>query len=335
MSNQIKNVVMKQKPIVKTDFQIPGLKKIYEGKVRDVYCTETGMLIIVVTDRVSAFDEVLPIGIPWKGQVLNQIASKFLDLAEGEGMNTWKLNDIHPMVTVGVKAEPIMVEMIVRGYLTGSLWRDIYSQGGREICGIILPDGMKEFEQFQEPIVTPTTKAEAGHDENISPTEIIERGLVTKEQYDEMERMSLELFTMGTEFAMDQGLILIDTKYEFGFYNGGIVLIDEIHTPDSSRYCYEEGYLENFGAGIPPRSLDKEFLRQWLIANQFQGKPGQQMPEFTDEFIQEISERYLELYGNIMGEKFVQIEYSIEEIESVITDFIEGLAEVEHPETES
>lgn len=332
MSNQIKNIIMKQKPIVKTDFQIPGLKKIYKGKVRDVYEINAGMLIIVVTDRISAFDQVLPVGIPYKGQILNQIASKFLDMAEENDINTWKLNDIHPMVTVGVKAQPIMVEMIVRGYLTGSLWRDIYSKGGREICGITLPDGMKEFEQFQQPMVTPTTKAESGHDENISPQEIIERGLATKQQYDEMERMSLELFTMGTDFAMDQGLILVDTKYEFGSYNTGIVLIDEIHTPDSSRYWYEENYLENFEVGTPPRSLDKEFLRQWLIVNQFQGQSGQKMPEFTDEFVEEISERYLELYRNIMGEKFVQAEYSLEEIESVIKIFMEGLSEVENPE---
>ena len=325
---------MKQSPIVKTDFQISGLTKIYEGKVRDVYCTDTGMLIIVVTDRVSAFDQVLPVGIPYKGQVLNQIASKFLDMAEANGINTWKLNDIHPMVTLGVKAQPIMVEMVVRGYLTGSLWRDIYSKGGREICGITLPDGMSEFAQFDEPIVTPTTKVESGHDQNISPAEIIERGLATQDQYDEMKRISLELFAMGTDFAMDQGLILIDTKYEFGSFNGGVLLIDEIHTPDSSRYCYEEGYFENFMAGIPPRSLDKEFLRQWLIAKGFRGESDQSMPEFTDEFVEEVSERYLELYGNIMGEKFVQCEYNLEEIESAISDFIEGLAEVNNPEME-
>jgi phosphoribosylaminoimidazole-succinocarboxamide synthase len=331
MSNQIKTASMKQKPIVKTDFQIPGLTKIYEGKVRDVYCTNSGMLIIVVTDRVSAFDQVLPIGIPYKGQVLNQLASKFLDMAEENGINTWKLYDVHPMVTVGVQAEPIMVEMVIRGYLTGGAWREKYSKGLREICGITLPDGMREFEQFQEPMVTPTSKAEAGHDENISPTQIVERGLTTKQQYDEMERMSLELFTMGTDFAMDQGLILIDTKYEFGMYNGGIILIDEIHTPDSSRYCYEENYLENFEAGVPPRSLDKEFLRQWLIANQFQGNPGQKLPEFTDNFVQKVSELYMELYGNIMGEKFVQTEYSLEDIESAIRNFMEGLVEVDNP----
>lgn len=322
---------MEQKPILGTDFQIPGLKKIYTGKVRDVYETKDGMMIIVVTDRISAFDRVLMKGIPFKGQVLNQIASKFLDEAEGIDINTWKLNDIHPMVTVGVKAEPIMVEMIVRGYLTGSLWRDIYSKGGREICGIKLPDGMKEFEQFPEPIVTPTTKAESGHDENISPEEIISRGLATKEQYDEMERMSLELFNMGTEFAMEQGLILVDTKYEFGMFNGGIILIDELHTPDSSRYWYEEGYLEAFEAGKSPRSLDKEFVRQWLLSQGFKGEKDQQMPEFTEEFVEEISERYLELYGNIMGKKLVKVEYSLEEIEAAIKDFLSGLEEVEQP----
>ena len=324
---------MKQKPILGTDFQIPGLKKIYTGKVRDVYETTDELIIIVVTDRISAFDVVLSKGIPFKGQVLNQIASKFLDKAETMDINTWKLNDIHPMVTIGVKAKPIMIEMIVRGYLTGSLWRDIYSKGGREICGVILPDGMKEFEQFPNPIVTPTTKAESGHDENISPAAIIASGLASKEQYDEMERMSLELFDMGTEFAMEQGLILVDTKYEFGTFNGGTMLIDELHTPDSSRYWYEEGYLESFEAGKVPRSLDKEFVRQWLLSQGFKGESDQQMPEFTDEFVKEISERYLELYGNIMGEKLLQVEYSLEEIEQAIKVFLEGYAEVEHPKT--
>lgn len=326
---------MKQKPILGTDFQISGLKKIYTGKVRDVYeytYNEITYLFVVVTDRISAFDVVLPRGIPFKGQVLNKIASKFLDMAEEEGIPTWKINEIHPMVTVGIKAEPIMVEMIVRKYLTGSAWRETYSKGGRQICGITLPDGMKEFEAFEDLIVTPTTKAKSGHDEDISPEEIVERGLVTKQQYNLMDVMATSLFDMGTEFAMDQGLILVDTKYEFGIHKGTIILIDEIHTPDSSRYWYEEGYFENFEAGNPPRSLDKEFVRQWLIANKFTGNAGEEMPEFTDEFIEEVSERYLELYRNIMGEELQQVEYTLEEIESSIRNFIEGLTEVENPE---
>lgn len=317
---------MKKKPILTTNFQIPGLTKIHEGKVRDLYITDTGVLIIVVTDRISAFDKVLPVGIPYKGQVLNQIAFQFLDMAEHyDNINTWKIEKIHPMVTVGVMAEPIMVEMIVRGYLTGSLWRDIYSKGGREICGIALPDGMKEFEKFKDPIITPTTKSETGHDQNISPKEIIENGLASKEEYEEMEILSRKLFNMGTDFAMGQGLILLDTKYEFGRYNEEIIVIDEIHTPDSSRYCYEEGYLESFKAGIAPRSLDKEFLRQWLIENRFQGKPDQQIPECTDEFVEKISKRYIELYQNIMPKEFVPIDYSIEEIESIIKKFMKEL----------
>jgi phosphoribosylaminoimidazole-succinocarboxamide synthase len=288
---------------------------------------------MVATDRISAFDKVLPKGIPFKGQVLNQIASKFLDAAEENGIcTTWKLNDIHPMVTLGVKAEPLKVEMIVRGYNTGGCWRDIYSQGGREICGLILPEGMREFEQFSKPIVTPTTKAEEGHDLNISPEEIVAQGLATWEQYQEMEEISLQLFALGTDIAAEQGLILIDTKYEFGIYDGSIILIDEIHTPDSSRYCYEEGYIEAFEARKAPRSLDKEFVRQWLISQGFKGNPEQEMPEITDEFVIEISNRYMELYQNVMGEKLKQTPYSLEDIEAAIKDFIVALDDMEEPD---
>lgn len=325
---------MKQNPILGTDFQILGLKKIYIGKVRDVYeytYNEITYVFVVVTDRISAFDKVLPKGIPYKGQVLNQIASKFLDMADENDIPTWKINEIHPMMTVGIKAQPIMVEMIVRKYLTGSLWRDIYSKGGREICGLQLNDDMKEFQPFEDVIVTPTTKAESGHDENISPEEIVERGLATKQQYELMDVMATSLFDMGTQFADNRKLILVDTKYEFGIHNGEVILIDEIHTPDSSRYWYEEGYFENFEAGKSPRSLDKEFVRQWLINQGFTGNAGQEMPEFSDEFIQEISERYMELYKNIMGEELQQFEYSPEDIESAIRNFIEELDEVKNP----
>ncbi|MEI6673084.1 MAG: phosphoribosylaminoimidazolesuccinocarboxamide synthase [bacterium] len=325
---------MKQNPILGTDFQIPGLKKIHTGKVRDVYTYESKgetYVFMVVTDRISAFDQILPVGIPYKGQVLNQISSKFLDMAEEHEISTWKINDIHPMVTVGVKAQPIMVEMIVRSYLTGSLYRDIYSKGGREICGITLPDDMLEFQQFEEFLVTPTTKAVSGHDQNISPKEIIQQGLATQEQYDEMESIALNLFEIGTEDAEYSGLILVDTKYEFGLYKGQVMLIDEIHTPDSSRYWYEESYFPNFMAGEAPRALDKEFVRQWLIQQGFKSDEGQIMPEIPEEFIQEVSDRYIELYNNIMGEDIQKIEYSLEDIETAIKDFIDGLEQMENP----
>ncbi|MFZ2151403.1 MAG: phosphoribosylaminoimidazolesuccinocarboxamide synthase [Candidatus Absconditicoccaceae bacterium] len=325
---------MKQKPILGTDFQISGLKKIHTGKVRDVYAYEHKgeiYLFMVVTDRISAFDVVLPRGIPFKGQVLNQIASRFLDLADEEGISTWKINEIHPMVTVGIKTEPIMVEMIVRGRLTGSLWR-LYKEGVREVCGITLPDGMKEWDEFPDgPIVTPTTKAVSGHDENISPEEIVKQGLATKRQYDFMDVLATSLFDMGTGFSMEKGLILVDTKYEFGIYKDAIFLNDEIHTPDSSRYLYEEGFEENVKAGKAPKSLDKEFVRQWLLSQGFKGDPGQIMPELTDEFIAQVSDRYLELYEKIMGEKLQQVEYDLEGIEAAIKLFVEGLEEVEQP----
>ncbi len=318
--------------IVKTDFQIPGVKKIHTGKVRDIYEVEgKDLLVVIATDRISAFDVVLPVGIPFKGSVLNEVAFDFLGKAEAAGIcDTWIVNKIHPMVTVGRKVKPFAIEMIVRGYLTGSLWRE-YNKGVRQICGLTLPDGMEEFEMFEMPIVTPTTKAENGHDENISPEEIVAQGLATKEEYEEMENVAIQLFDMGTEVAYKKGLILVDTKYEFGKTDcGEIILIDELHTPDSSRYWYEDSYW----TAKTPRSLDKEFVRQWLISQGFKGEKNQQMPEFTKEFVEEISERYLELYDNIMGEKLVKTDYSLEEIEAAIKDFIEGMEEVEHPKTD-
>ena len=319
-----------QKAILTTEFQIPGLNKMYTGKVRDVYTHEHKGIIylfVVVTDRISAFDVVLPVGVPYKGQVLNMIASKNLDMAEENDLPNWKINTIHPMVTVGVKAQPLMVEMIVRGLLTGSLWR-LYEEGVRDVCGIILPEGMKEWDTFPGgPIVTPTTKAESGHDENISPKEIVARGLATQEQYDEMERMSLELFELGSNAAYDKGLILVDTKYEFGLVNGEVYLIDEIHTPDSSRYIYIDGFKENLEAGKSPKSLDKEFVRQWLISQGFKGETGQEIPEMSGDFIQQVSDRYLELYKNVMGEELTQFEYTLEDIETAIKEFIAGLDE--------
>jgi phosphoribosylaminoimidazole-succinocarboxamide synthase len=273
------------------------------GKVRDVYDIEGRYLVMVVTDRISAFDVVLPRGIPFKGQVLNQIAAKFLD-ATSDICPNWKIASPDPMVTAGYRCETFPVEMIVRAYLTGSSWRD-YKAGAREICGVKLPDGMREHERFPAPIVTPTTKAEIGsHDQNISREEIIASGLVSREDYDTLERYALALFARGAEMAAARGLILVDTKYEFGKRDGEITLIDEIHTPDSSRYFYADTYEEHFAKGLPQRQLSKEFVREWLMANGFQGRDGERVPEMTDEVVAEISERYIELYENITGEKF-------------------------------
>jgi phosphoribosylaminoimidazole-succinocarboxamide synthase len=273
------------------------------GKVRDVYDIEGRYLVMVVTDRISAFDVVLPRGIPFKGQVLNQIAAKFLD-ATSDICPNWKIASPDPMVTAGYRCETFPVEMIVRAYLTGSSWRD-YKAGAREICGVKLPDGMREHERFPAPIVTPTTKAEIGsHDQNISREEIIASGLVSREDYETLERYALALFARGAEMAAQRGLILVDTKYEFGKRDGEITLIDEIHTPDSSRYFYADTYEEHFAKGLPQRQLSKEFVREWLMANGFQGRDGEQVPEMTDEVVAEISDRYIELYENITGEKF-------------------------------
>ncbi|PWL61801.1 MAG: phosphoribosylaminoimidazolesuccinocarboxamide synthase [Bacteroidales bacterium] len=292
------------KTLTHTDFNFPGQKSVYHGKVRDVYDINDDLMVMVATDRISAFDVILPKGIPYKGQVLNQIAAKFLD-ATADIVPNWKLATPDPMVTVGLKCEGFRVEMIIRGYLTGSAWRD-YKAGMRELCGIKLPDGMKENERFPEPIITPTTKAEAGHDENISREEIIAQGIVSKEDYETMERYTRALFKRGTEIAAEKGLILVDTKYEFGKRDGKVYLIDEIHTPDSSRYFYADGYEERFAKGEPQKQLSKEFVRQWLIEHDFMGKEGQTVPEMTDEYCDSVSDRYIELYEHITGEPFVK-----------------------------
>ncbi len=290
------------KALTRTDLQLPGQNNVYHGKVRDVYTINDDLMVMVATDRISAFDVILPKGIPFKGQVLNQIAAKFLD-ATADIVPNWKLATPDPMVTVGLKAEGFRVEMIIRGYLTGSAWRD-YKNGCRELCGVALPDGMRENERFPEPIITPTTKADEGHDENISKEEIIRQGIVSKVDYEQMEKYTRLLFQRGTEIAAQKGLILVDTKYEFGKRDGKVILIDEIHTPDSSRYFYAEGYEEKFQAGEPQRQLSKEFVRQWLIEHNFMNQPGQVMPEITDEYAESVSQRYIELYEHIVGEKF-------------------------------
>ena len=290
--------------LTKTTYQFPGQIGVYNGTVRDVYSIEGDKLIMVASDRISAFDVILPKGIPFKGQVLNQIAAKFLD-ATTDICPNWKLATPDPMVTVGITCKGFPVEMIVRGYLCGSAWR-AYKNGAREICGIKLPDGMRENEKFPEPIVTPTTKAEIGeHDADISKEEILAQGLATPEEYALLEKYTLQLFKRGTEIAAQRGLILVDTKYEFGLHDGKIYLMDEIHTPDSSRYFYSDGYQERFEKGEPQRQLSKEFVREWLMDNGFQGKEGQQVPEMTDEIVKSISDRYIELYEHITGEKFV------------------------------
>lgn len=288
--------------LTKTDFKFPGQTAEYHGKVRDVYTINDDLMVMVATDRISAFDVILPKGIPYKGQVLNQIAAYFLD-ASADIVPNWKMAVPDPMATVGLKAEGVPVEMIIRGYLTGSAWRE-YKAGARELCGVKLPDGMRENEKFPEPIITPTTKAAEGHDENISREEIIRQGLVSEEHYRVMEDYTRKLFRLGTKMAEDKGLILVDTKYEFGIRDGKVILIDEVHTPDSSRYFYAEGYQERFEKGEPQRQLSKEFVRQWLIEHDFMGREGQKMPEMTPEFIKSVSERYIELFEHITGMKF-------------------------------
>ena len=291
------------KTLVRTDFNFEGQTNVYHGKVRDVYSIGNDILVMVATDRISAFDVILPKGIPSKGQVLNQIAASFLD-ATADIVPNWKLATPDPMVTVGKKCEGFAVEMIIRGYLTGSAWR-AYKEGCREICGVKLPNGMRENERFPEPIITPTTKAAEGHDEDISREEIIAKGIVSKEDYDQVEKYTRALFARGTEIAASKGLILVDTKYEFGKADGKVILMDEIHTPDSSRYFYADGYQEKFAKGEPQKQLSKEFVRQWLIENGFMGKEGQQVPEMTDEYCETVSQRYIELYEDITGKKFV------------------------------
>ncbi|MCH5230965.1 MAG: phosphoribosylaminoimidazolesuccinocarboxamide synthase [Muribaculaceae bacterium] len=288
--------------LTKTDFHFPGQTGVYHGKVRDVYTIDNDLMVMVATNRISAFDVILPEGIPYKGQVLNQIAAYFLD-ASADIVPNWKMAVPDPMATVGLKAEGVPVEMIIRGYLTGSAWRE-YKAGAREICGVKLPEGMKENQKFPEPIITPTTKAAEGHDENISREEIIRQGLVSEEHYKVMEDYTRKLFELGTRMAHEKGLLLVDTKYEFGLRDGKVILIDEIHTPDSSRYFYEEGYRERFEKGEQQRQLSKEFVRQWLIENGFMGQAGQKVPEMTPEFIESVSQRYIELYEHITGKKF-------------------------------
>ena len=314
------------KALTTTDFHFNCQKSVYHGKVRDVYNINDDLMVMIATDRISAFDVVLPKGIPFKGQVLNQIAAKFLD-ATTDICPNWKLATPDPMATVGLKCEGFRVEMIIRSILTGSAWRE-YQKGCREICGVKLPEGMRENERFPEPIITPTTKADEGHDMNISKEEIIAQNIVSAEDYAIMEDYTRKLFQRGQEIAAAQGLILVDTKYEFGKRDGKVYLIDEIHTPDSSRYFYAEGYEEKLAQGLPQRQLSKEFVRQWLIEHNFMNEPGQTMPEITDEYAESVSERYIELYEHITGEKFCKettCEDIASRIEKNITDYLATL----------
>ena len=310
------------KALTGTDFKFKGQKSVYHGKVRDVYNINDDIMVMVATDRISAFDVILPKGIPFKGQVLNQIAASFLD-ATADIVPNWKMATPDPMVTVGLKCEGFKVEMIIRGYLTGSAWRE-YRDGKRTLCGIRLPEGMKENEKFPEPIITPTTKAEEGHDENISKEEIIATGLVSKEDYEIMEKYTRALFKRGSEIAASKGLILVDTKYEFGKRDGKVYLIDEIHTPDSSRYFYADGYEEKFAKGEPQKQLSKEFVRQWLIEHDFMNRPGDIMPEITDAYAESVSDRYIELYEHITGTKFEKAGCGnpADRIEKNVTDWL-------------
>jgi phosphoribosylaminoimidazole-succinocarboxamide synthase len=310
--------------ITTTDFNFPNQKSVYRGKVREVYNINDELLVMVATDRLSAFDVVLPKGIPYKGQILNQIATKFMELTEDIVPN-WLIASPDPNVAVGHLCEPFKVEMVIRGYLSGHAARE-YALGKREICGVIMPDYLKENDKFQEPIITPTTKADNGeHDADISREDILSKGIVTEEDYIVLEKFTRDLFERGTEIAASRGLILVDTKYEFGKTKEGvIVLIDEIHTPDSSRYFYAEGYQERQDKGEEQKQLSKEFVRRWLIENGFQGLEGQQIPDMTDEYIQSVSERYIELYENILGEKFVKADISNidERIEKNVLEYL-------------
>ncbi|HRN42421.1 MAG TPA: phosphoribosylaminoimidazolesuccinocarboxamide synthase [Vicingus sp.] len=316
---------MQANAIKETKFNFPGQKSLYKGKVRDVYNINDELLVMVVSDRISAFDVVLPKAIPFKGQVLNQIAAKFLKATEDIVPN-WVIDVADPSVTIGRKCEPFKVEMVIRGYLSGHAWRE-YSAGKRTLCGVPMPDGMKENDKFPEPIITPTTKASVGHDEDISREEILKQGLVSEADYIKLEDYTRKIFQRGTEIAAKMGLILVDTKYEFGKVGDQIYLIDEIHTPDSSRYFYKEGYEERQAKGEKQKQLSKEFVREWLIANGFQGKDGQQVPEMTDEFIDQVSNRYIELYENITGEKFVKSDVSdvLKRVEANVTKAISQL----------
>lgn len=308
--------------LTRTDFNFPGQKSVYHGKVRDVYNIDDELLVMVVSDRISAFDVILPEGIPYKGQVLNQIAAKFLDATQ-DIVKNWKLATPDPMVTVGIKCEPFEVEMVIRGYLTGHAWRE-YKSGKRELCGVKLPDGMKENQKFEKPIITPTTKAKEGHDEDISKEEIIAQGIVSKDDYEMLEKYTHAIFERGGQIASEMGLILVDTKYEFGKKDGEIILMDEIHTPDSSRYFYKEGYEEKLANDEPQKQLSKEFVRQWLIENGFQGKEGQKVPFMSPEYCLSVSDRYIELYENIVGDKFQKADLNNlnQRIEKNVTEYL-------------
>ncbi len=310
------------KTIVESNYTFPNQTQVYKGKVRDVYTINNNTLVMLVSDRISAFDVVLPKGIPYKGQVLNQIAAKFLD-ATTDIVPNWKQALPDPNVTIGKKAEPFAIEMVIRGYLTGHAWRE-YKVGKRTLCGVALADGLKENQKFPEPIITPTTKATEGHDEDISREEIIAQGIIDKGTYEKLEDITKKLFQRGTEMAAEKGLILVDTKYEFGTVDGEITLIDEIHTPDSSRYFYAEGYEERLKNGQEQKQLSKEFVRQWLIENGFQGKEGQTIPEMTDEFIAKVSERYIELFEHITCDTFIKYDISdiITRIEKNVTHYL-------------
>jgi phosphoribosylaminoimidazole-succinocarboxamide synthase len=314
-----------EEAITITRFDFPGLIDLYKGKVRDVYNIDDKLLVMVVSDRISAFDVVLPRGIPYKGQVLNQIANKFLD-ATADIVPNWKLSSPDPNVTIGVMADPFRVEMVIRGYLTGHAWRE-YKAGKRTLCGVSMPDGMKEHDRFPAPIITPATKAEEGHDEDISREDIISREIVSEADYLLMEDYTNRLFERGTIMAAEKGLILVDTKYEFGKKDGRIYLIDEIHTPDSSRYFYADGYEERQAKGAGQKQLSKEFVREWLMDHDFQGLEGQVMPKIPDEFVQEITDRYVELYENITGEEFVRSDYSdtMRRIEDNVNNFLKSV----------
>lgn len=313
------------KALTRTDFNFPKQKSVYHGKVRDVYNIDDEYLVMVVSDRISAFDVILPEGIPFKGQVLNQIAAKFLD-ATSDIVPNWKIATPDPNVTVGHACEPFKVEMVIRGYLTGHAWRE-YKSGKRSLCGVPLSEGMVENQKFVEPILTPTTKADEGHDEDISREEIISSGLVSKEDYEMLEDYTRQLFQRGTEMAAEKGLILVDTKYEFGKKDGKIYLIDEINTPDSSRYFYAEGYKERLTKGEAQKQLSKEFVRQWLIENGFQGKEGQTVPQMDEAFVNSVTDRYIELYENITGDRFEKsdIEQIQSRIEGNVNDFLKSL----------
>lgn len=309
--------------LTKTSFNFPRQTKYYEGKVRDVYTIDNELLVMIVSDRISAFDVVLPKGIPYKGQVLNQIAQHFLSATEDIVPN-WLQSSPDPVVSVGKRAEPFKVEMVIRGYLTGHAART-YKAGGRVLCGVSLPEGLKENERFKEPIITPTTKADVGHDEDISREEILKQGIVDEADYIQLEKYTKALFQRGTEMADKMGLILVDTKYEFGKdANGNIILIDEIHTPDSSRYFYKEGYADRLAKDEEQKQLSKEFVRRWLIENGFQGKEGQIVPEMSAEFIQQISDRYIELYEKIVGKQFEKapIQEIVKRVEQNVLNFL-------------